>query len=364
MLISSINNKSRGADCKKLVKEILVWGGVDRYNNVAKDLLELTPKQLREYLVEVKKYFSDTLDTEVPFGYDGRKLEMDSGTTKVYSLVCENFIIYDSRVGAALGLLVRRWSEEKNVEKIPEVLKFAWGDNGTERKPEKRRNPNKPGAANDIFPSIHNRGDDRTHHNIYANWLLQLVLESDKDSDFAKLKENERLRALEAALFMIGYCVNERYSECLRDIEKVSIPGAPFIDEEYAIEQIKLLFGDGTQSISIPDERSGNFEARKTKDGIMVEKLGSEPFLPWAVFTNTIRLLNEKGGRARKGSAQNSARLGDPDLPFDSIEGFIAQSVYGKTRGISVLRRITHISGIMRAAKICKSERGYLVYEV
>ena len=38
---------------------------------------------------------------------------MNSGFTKIYSLYIDDFIIYDSRVGAALGFLVRCYCEEK-----------------------------------------------------------------------------------------------------------------------------------------------------------------------------------------------------------------------------------------------------------
>ena len=52
---------------------------------------------------------------------------MNSGFTKIYSLIVQDFIIYDSRVGAALGLLIKCFCEDKQKEKIPEELRFAWG---------------------------------------------------------------------------------------------------------------------------------------------------------------------------------------------------------------------------------------------
>jgi hypothetical protein len=42
-----------------------------------------------------------------------------------------------------------------------------------------------------------------------------------------------------------------------------------------------------------------------------------------------------------------SAKLGESNLPIDSIEGHIANVIYGKKLGDSVFRRITPISCIL-----------------
>ena len=64
---------------------------------------------------------------------------MNSGFTKIYSLYINDFIIYDSRVGAALCYLVKLYCIEQKQGGVPSSLKFAYGD---ARNPEVNRNPN------------------------------------------------------------------------------------------------------------------------------------------------------------------------------------------------------------------------------
>lgn len=91
------------------------------------------------------------------------------------------------------------------------------------------------------------------------------------------------------------------------------------------------------------------------KDGIRVDNLASEPFLPWAVFNAAVWSLSLNGGFATKGNAMK-AKLGDHELPFESVEDHIAHVVYGKERGESGFRRITTVAGILIWARLCENE--------
>lgn len=42
-------------------------------------------------------------------------------------------------------------------------------------------------------------------------------------------------------------------------------------------------------------------EARLSEDGVFVDNLAEDPFLPWAVFTNAIALMHESGGAQPQG---------------------------------------------------------------
>jgi len=44
-----------------------------------------------------------------------RNLRVNAGMSKVYSLICESFIIYDSRVVAALGWLVMKYCSDRKL---------------------------------------------------------------------------------------------------------------------------------------------------------------------------------------------------------------------------------------------------------
>lgn len=49
----------------------------------------------------------------------------NAGITKVYSLVLEDFIIYDSRVAATLGWLVATFCRA-GAREVPDALRFPW----------------------------------------------------------------------------------------------------------------------------------------------------------------------------------------------------------------------------------------------
>lgn len=100
--------------------------------------------------------------------------------------------------------------------------------------------------------------------------------------------------------------------------------------------------------------------AALTEEGIKVNNLGTQPLLPWEVFQEAICVLVRNGGRADRGDAMGS-RLGEEGLSFNSIEGHIAQVVYGKHEGDVVFRRITPIACILVWAGICEAIPGKLI---
>jgi hypothetical protein len=131
---------------------------------------------------------------------------MNSGFTKIYSLYIDDFIIYDGRVGAALGLLVRMFCEDSKFKAVPVELAFAWGkgkESIYQNSCENRRNPSKESYR---FPELLNNSKRHIENNIRANWLLREIIDKTK-SKFSNLDNSIQMRALEAALFMIGYDV-------------------------------------------------------------------------------------------------------------------------------------------------------------
>lgn len=126
-----------------------------------------------------------------------------------------------------------------------------------------------------------------------------------------------------------------------------------------AVEIIKQHFQQSDGEVEIPLLKSGSFQARLDSEGILVDNLGTQSLLPWAVFQEAICVMIRNGGRALRGDAMN-ARLGEPGLPLDSIEGHIAQVVYGKQPGDAVFRRITPIACILIWAEVCAPGKGTL----
>jgi len=132
------------------------------------------------------------------------------------------------------------------------------------------------------------------------------------------------------------------------------------LDERSAIKLIKLKFMDMEQVMIIPLLDGGFFSARWAKDGIMVDNLGFFPLLPWIIFTEVIKFLKGKNGRAEMGDPY-SIKLGNDGIALESIEGHVARVVYGKKNGDVVLRRISPISAILVWAGICENTPNELI---
>jgi len=126
-------------------------------------------------------------------------IHMNSGFTKIYSELIDDFIIYDSRVGAALGFLVRRFLEDQSIDSVPDPLKFAFG---APRSAALNRNPS---SEQYIFPQLRNDAVFHIKNNIKANWIAK---ELAQQSRFHQVDNG--IRALEAALFMIGYHIPKK----------------------------------------------------------------------------------------------------------------------------------------------------------
>ena len=126
------------------------------------------------------------------------------------------------------------------------------------------------------------------------------------------------------------------------------------------IEVIKSKFQGTGSTISIPMQTGGSFTARLTNEGILVDNLYKQPFLPWIVFQEAICVLIRNNGRAIRGDATR-ARLGSQELSLDSIEGHIAQVVYGKKVGDPVFGRIVPIADTLIWAGICDTAQDELI---
>ena len=118
---------------------------------------------------------------------------MNSGFSKIYSLLLEGFPIYDSRVACALASLVRLFCEETGRTELPAQLAFGIP-------PSRAQESRNPSSEHLTFPRIWSpRRYARS--NIMAAWLLDAL---SAHSPFAELGP-ERQRALQSAMFMIGY---------------------------------------------------------------------------------------------------------------------------------------------------------------
>lgn len=183
-------------------RAIMKWGGVLRRNEdalkrfIAGSTMTMKLLEAREKLHPQKFTLSDDTGT----------LFINSGFSKIYSLLIDDFVIYDSRVGAALGLLVRKFCEENGIVTIPKSLRFAYADAPPAKGHGGGRNVRDPGTEHYKFPKLANDKERYIHNNMKANWLIKAIAHH-PDNAFSELPLQERMRALEAALFMVGYKV-------------------------------------------------------------------------------------------------------------------------------------------------------------
>lgn len=189
---------------------VMIWGGVTNGNR----------KWLNDHKNELCHIISRTRDainagdTENPLLADG-DLRFTSGMSKVYSLVCDDFVIYDSRVAAALGRAVVQFcqaqgqakGQAQSLTELPEGLDLAWAP--AKSAPNAINPPERcAGQARLTFPRLAS-GRVYVKWNMLASWLLTAIADHEcaRSSAFVTRIESrtQRLRALEAALFMVGY---------------------------------------------------------------------------------------------------------------------------------------------------------------
>lgn len=181
--------------------DVMTWGGV-RAGNVR--WLHANQASLPRVLSSTMQAL-DAGNTDHPL-LVAKDLRFNAGMTKVYSLICDRFVIYDSRVAAALGWAVVKFCQAAELSEVPQELRFPWAPakSAANDPSPKRRNPGQYGF---IFPRLRS-GAIHAAWNLKASWLLSSVLEqaAAQNSQFNQVEHfDTRLRALEAALFMIGY---------------------------------------------------------------------------------------------------------------------------------------------------------------
>ena len=185
---------------RKCSFSMLKWGGVERGNQ----------ERINGMGEDVCAHFRDIqeqLDLSSVRLSKNHGIHINSGFTKLYFLLIDDFMMYDGRVGAAMGLMVRKFCEENDLYQIPRLLQFSYGPGRESGGSSNRRDPSLGGYQFSKFSFNPRR---HLQDNIKASWLLKAVADNTK-SRFSRLPQdlplNERLTALQSALFMIGYDV-------------------------------------------------------------------------------------------------------------------------------------------------------------
>jgi len=238
------NTVKQAESGKKLLKasqQVFVWGGVagPKEKKVTKTtgnylwLEETFPmgQGLRDAYEKAYSIFFSERPNLSEIGKDGiQKVRSNAGFTKIYSLLFDDFIIYDSRVAATLGLFVVKFCSAKKYTAVPDELNFGWMP---PKESKKTTSPKKRDASVANASYDFDRANTEAKHawsNIRANWIFSRLFEECPNvSPFSALPNKQaRLRALESAFFMIGYDLGDHEWLSARPDGDSLIPDEPF----------------------------------------------------------------------------------------------------------------------------------------
>ena len=196
-LQSAVQRDSNGDVCA-ILRAIMHWGGVDNTHRQQRtfEWIERNADEISAKLSSAVDLIKDeraSLDT-----FDGVNLLMNSTMTRIVSLADpeQKLVIYDGRVGGALGYFVARFAEEREIHQydLADQLLFA-----VDREPKRRPDTNRI-----HFPALFGKNRDRCHASM-VRWASQLIWQ-------VAIECQASPREIEAALFMWGYNVRWGYN--------------------------------------------------------------------------------------------------------------------------------------------------------
>lgn len=191
-------------------RAIFEWGGVARKADDASLLWVNAQCEkgalcsfIQEAVALLRPHCSQSLHD-----FDGKMLLMNSAMTKIYAAAApDDIIIYDGRVGAALGLLARRWLLVSGQRAVPADLAFRWGPNyKTKTNKIETRNPSQNGF---VYVDLYTAAEQSPVRNEAWADLVRLsnrILQQTR-TFIAGHGQDVSPAMLERALFMVGYDV-------------------------------------------------------------------------------------------------------------------------------------------------------------
>lgn len=146
---------------------------------------------------------SCTTDDFISLFDRGGVYRCNSGTTKIFSLCSNKSIIYDGRVACAIGMLVHDFLKENQIPFVPEDLNFLM--DATQRNTSKYTSPEYSFSSK---TDIVNAPLNQAISNLKINLILQKLIQNSGASILGFASTQDKMRAIEASMFMIGYEVN------------------------------------------------------------------------------------------------------------------------------------------------------------
>ena len=219
--------------------------------------------------------------------------------------------IYDSRVGAALGYLVRKCAIHNKWSSIPDELLFPYApprNSATAVNPLNRD----PGSFHGVsFPSFSGRPGLQSIFMLRASWIIDAVINEVKCIKESDLKCDQipipMHRFIEAGLFMIGYDLPKDEDE----------NGQQINDRQHNINE-QPIYPYSTLG------RNCEFNARLDNSTIQFEKAAQGGFeIDLAVIQKALLWLVERYGTIEFFPLDVSA-----ELPYNNAENGLGTAIY------------------------------------
>lgn len=141
-----------------------------------------------------------------------------------------------------------------------------------------------------------------------------------------------------------------------------AISALPVYDDESATVQAiknKLNLSHGLAKLTTSRGKEFSIYYEEYGNGIYATNLPKSRMLSWTAFDKAVELLVKKDGAAPKGLAMK-AKLGEPELTLDTVEGYVAYHAFGVKKGESTIRTISALAAILEWAGVCENGYGYL----
>jgi hypothetical protein len=296
--------KGNAAKLKDSSIDVFRWGGVLNGNK----------NRVTTHESNLSFNYNETI-SELRLGGDDSKLgkvwNMNAGFSKIYSLLSARMIMYDSRVGAALGYLVRKCAIHNKWSSIPDELLFPFApprNSATAVNPLNRD----PGSFHGVsFPSFSGQHGLQSIFMLRASWIIDAVIyevkcikESDLKCDQIPIPMH---RFIEAGLFMIGYDLPKDENE----------NGQQINDRQHNINE-QPIYSYSTLG------RNCEFNARLDNSTIQFEKAAQGGFeIDLAVIQKALLWLVERYGTIEFFPLDVSA-----ELPYNNAENGLGTAIY------------------------------------
>jgi len=182
--IDSFLNQKDEQMLSKECEEILKWGGVGVATKNIKKIKELQSEKIFfSTLVSAKKAI-----TSNSVEFDDMPFPVNSGFSKIYACLDNRFIIYDSRVAAAMSFFIKKCF--KNL--IPQELLLGIPD----YQAKAERNPE------NSFPKIRRNPKKYFLSNIKAAWIIEEL--AGQTPNALGFNQEKLIFAYQTALFVLG----------------------------------------------------------------------------------------------------------------------------------------------------------------